>query len=198
MKAKLIIASTLAATIYSPISSANDNWYLGALYNVQEISLHKRDFTVAGLIAGYKYNDFFALETRLAKGKSGYTSIYDNPNSPYGSYNEDIDSQLSILIKASYPVFDSVKVYALAGYSKTKLDITGLSQINDANGNITGDYPFKHSEITDGFSYGLGFNYQITEQFNVFMDYQVLPDFEPARYYSNSWQSTTIGVNYAF
>ncbi|MBT1063276.1 hypothetical protein KJY73_06805 [Bowmanella sp. Y26] len=47
-------------------------------------------------------------------------------------------------------------------------------------------------------SYGVGLSYRINSKFDVFLDYQVLPDFEPASNYSVGWKSTTLGLNYSF
>ena len=198
MKRLLPLTFTLLASTYASTVNAEDSWYLGALYNAQEISIHGRDFNTAGVIAGYQFNKYFALETRLTTGTSGYSSFYGTPEEPRGSYNEDIDTQASLLIKASYPIFNSFKLYGLAGYTNTKLEINGLAQNNDSKDNTTGDYTYKHTESENGFSYGLGLDYQINEHFNVFIDYQVLPDFEPNSSFSRSWKSTTIGVNYSF
>jgi hypothetical protein len=197
MKKLLPLTFTLLASTYTSNVNAENSWYLGALYNAQEISMHGRDFNSAGLIAGYQYNDYFALETRFTAGISGYSGSYGGTTAE-GSYKEDIDTQASLLIKASYPIFNSFKVYGLAGYTNTKLEINGLGQYNDSEGNNTGDYPFKHKESEGGLNYGLGLDYQINAEFNVFIDYQVLPDFEPNSSFSKSWKSTTIGVNYFF
>jgi opacity protein-like surface antigen len=189
----------LVFTVLASCSAlADDSWYVGALYNTQEISILGRDFNAAGIIAGYQYNKYIALETRFSMGRSGYSGFYGTPEEPWGSYSEDIDTQASLLIKASYPILDSFKLYGLAGYTITKLEINGLGQNNDSEGNITGNYSYKHTESENGFSYGIGIGYQISKHFNVFIDYQVLPDFEPNSSFSKSWNSTTIGVNYAF
>jgi opacity protein-like surface antigen len=190
----IILASTSVSTAFA----ADDNWYLGALYNAQEISMNGRDFNTAGIITGYQYNEYFALEARLSTGTSGYSTTYGAPQSSEGDYKEDIDTQGSLLIKASYPIFESLSFYGLAGYTKTKLEINGVGSTNDSNGNIIGNYSFKHTESDSGFSYGVGLNYQINEKFNIFVDYQVLPDFEPQPNFSKSWKSTSIGVNYSF
>jgi opacity protein-like surface antigen len=197
MKGLRPLTFTLLTSVYVSTVSAENNWYLGALYNAQEISIPDRDFNTAGVIAGYQLNEYFALETRFTTGTSGYSGSY-GATKPEGSYKEEIDTQASLLIKASYPIFHSFKFYGLAGYTNTKLEINGLGQNNDSQGNITGDFPFKHSESHSGFSYGLGLDYQINSKFNVFIDYQVLPDFEPNSTISKSWKSTTIGVNYSF
>lgn len=197
MNKLLTLTFTLLVSTYASNASAENSWYLGALYNAQEISLHGRDFNSAGLIAGYQYNEYFALETRISAGTSGYSGSYRGTKLK-GSYKEDIDTQTSVSIKASYPIFNSFKLYGLAGYTNTKLETNGLGQYNDSEGNITGDYTYKQTESESGLSYGLGLDYQINAQFNVFIDYQVLPNFEPNSNFSKSWKSTTIGVNYSF
>jgi opacity protein-like surface antigen len=133
----------------------------------------------------------------LVTGTSGYSSSYGSTK-PKDSYSEDIDSQVSLLLKASYPISESFKLYGLAGYTKTKIEINGLGQTNDSKGNIIGDYHFEHTISEGGFSYGLGLNYQINEQFSFFADYQVLADYAPNRDFSENWDSTTVGINYYF
>ncbi|MGJ8682215.1 porin family protein [Paraglaciecola sp.] len=198
MKKLLPLALTILTSTYASTAYAENSLYLGALYNAQGISIHGRDFNTAGIIAGYQYNKYFVLETRLSSGTSGYSSFYGTPEEPRGSYSEDIDTQASLLIKASYPIFNLFKLYGLAGYTNTKMETNGLGQRNDSEGNIIGNYPYEHTESESGFSYGLGLDYQINAQFNVFIDYQLLPDFEPNSNFSKSWESTTIGVNYSF
>lgn len=198
MKRLLPVAFTLLAVTYASSLSAEDSWYLGALYNAQEISIDGRDFNAAGVSAGYQYNQYFSVETRLSVGTSGYSSVYGTPSAPRGTYSEDIDNQAALLLKASYPVFGAVKLYGLAGYTKTKLEISGLGQYNDAAGNVTEDYLYKLNRSQSGFSYGLGVSYHISEAFYVFIDHQTLPDFEPNANYSRNWKSTTMGLNYSF
>ncbi|MBA6293788.1 porin family protein [Colwellia sp. MB3u-70] len=195
MKKILPLTFTVLISTYASSVSANDSWYLGVLYNTQDIS---RDFDTAGLIAGYQYNQYLALETRLSTGTSGYSSFYGTPEAPRGEYKEDIDTQVSLLIKASYPLFESFNLYGLVGYTNTQLEISGLGQNNDSNGNVIGDYDFESTHSEHGLSYGIGLNYQLNKQFNIFIDYQILPDYEPTPTYTESSSSTTIGVNYYF
>ena len=198
MKKLLSLTFTILASTYASSVCAEDSWYLGALYNAQEISIHDRDFNTAGVIAGYQYNKYLALEARLSKGTSGYSSFYGTPEEPRGKFSEDIDTQFLILIKASYPVFESFNLYGLAGYTKTNIEINGIFQAIDSDGNSIGGGTFKHTESQSGFSYGLGLNYLLNEQFNIFIDYQIFPDFETNSNFSKSWKSTTIGVSYSF
>lgn len=198
MKILLPLTFTILTSTYAFTVNADDSWYLGALYNAQKISIHGRDFNTAGIVAGHKYNKYIALETRFTAGTSGYSSFYGTPEEQWGSYSENINTQISLLLKASYPIIGSFKFYSLIGYTKTELETNGLGQTNDSVGNRVGNYPYKHTESEIGFSYGLGLNYEFNEQFNIFIDYQALPDFESNSNLSKSWRSTTIGVNYYF
>jgi opacity protein-like surface antigen len=202
MKKLLALTFTTLISTYAPSVIAEDTWYLGGLYNAQETSPDdgdfSSDFNTIGVLAGYQYNKYFALEARIATGTSGYTGTFGHPDSTEGSYNEDINSQMSLSIKASYPIFKSLRLYGLAGYTKTKVEISGTATIDAPDGVNFINFPFKITNSDSGFSYGIGLNYQINEQFNIFVDYQILPDFEPDPSYSASWESTTIGVSYSF
>ncbi|NVK55147.1 MAG: porin family protein [Alteromonadaceae bacterium] len=198
MKRLLPLTLLFLAPTYACYTSAEDSWYAGALYNMQEVSIRGRDFNTAGVVAGYQYSQYFSLETRLLTGTSGYSSFYGTREEPRGNYTEDIDKQASLLLKASYPVFSSLNLYVLTGYTYSDYEISGLGQTNDSEGNITGDFPFNITRSESGISYGVGLDYQLNENFRVFIDYQALPDFEPGSNVSNSWKSTTIGVSYLF
>ena len=84
---------------------------------------------------------------------------------------------LSGFIKPIYD-FGSVKAYGLVGYSDVNVDILGTS---------------------DGFAWGLGLATDINDDFEVFADYTVNPDFD-AGYGINDFDNeiVTIGLNYKF
>ena len=201
MKKLLPLTFTILTSTYVSTVNAENNWYLGALYSKQEFSMQGRDFNTAGVIAGYQYNKYFALETRLSTGTSGYAFSYEYEGIPV-EYNEDIDQQASLLLKASYPLIEllnqSFSIYGLAGYTKSTVEINGVSQTYDESGNTTGSSPFTITETDNGFSYGIGLNYQMNDQFSIFIDYQVLPNYEPSPNYSKSWKSSSIGINFSF
>jgi opacity protein-like surface antigen len=185
-KSLFIVLATFALTSSLKVL-ANDVWYIGALYNKQDVSTFSHDFKSAGLILGYQYNKYLSLETRLSTGTSGYTSLYGPTK---GDYKEDIDTQSSFLIKATYPIFKSFNVYGLAGYSNTAFEVKFSA--DDKNADILA---IDQTETASGFSYGIGLNYQINKQFNIFVDYQVLPEIT---FFSKGLRSTSIGVNYCF
>jgi opacity protein-like surface antigen len=207
MKKLISLTCMVLASSYVSSACADDSWYLGALYSVQKISSgvkaqnlpSKIDLEAVGLLAGYKFNQYFSLEARLAKGTSGYseTFVYLEQIAPETYHNVDLDSQFSLLVKASYPIYQSFSLYGIAGYTESRIKITGLG-INNDYFNKFESVPYGHTRKDSGFSYGVGLNYQLTEEVNVFADYQVLPDYELGYDLSKDWGSTTIGVSYSF
>ncbi len=197
MSKKLPLAfATLALSCTVTANASNESsLYLGAQYSAQELTLlPNRDFQTAGIIAGYQYNQFFSLEARFNTGISGYSS---HPFSENGfsdaEYKEDIDSQASLFLKASYPIFNSFNIYALAGMTQSKYEITTISSFTDIEGITTDTYPSLIKLSESGFSYGLGLNYQMTSAFIVFFDYKILPDLM-----GSSWKSASFGASYSF
>jgi opacity protein-like surface antigen len=190
----------LASTYFSTASAKDTNdWYIGSLYNSQTISFYgSRDFKSAGAIAGYKINDIFSIETRFHTGVSDYSFNLNTPRFEGQKYKQNIEYQGHLLAKASYPIVEAFNVYALAGYTKTKTGITTSLSHTDLSGNTSVTYPYQYSKNTDGFSYGVGLDYQINNQFSVFVDYQVLPNFDIYQDSSGSWDSLNLGVNYLF
>ncbi|RUO37338.1 hypothetical protein CWE13_05085 [Aliidiomarina shirensis] len=198
MKKLLPISLAILLSTSITAAQANDTWYVGASYNAQEISQFNRDFNTAGVIAGYRFTEHLALEARYAGGTSGYSDFTVLPNDASVEYKEDISSQASLMFKASYPVFEAFSVYALAGYSTTDLEYNSYTGSYDSDDNLIGYAPVKGSVSYDGFAYGIGINYKLSKNFNLFIDYQVLPDFAPDDNVSASWNSATFGINYSF
>ena len=199
MKRLLLLTFSILASAYTSSVCAEDNWYFGALYSAQKTPVSGRDFDTAGIIVGYQYNEYFGFEARLSTGVSGYSNSWSATDLSEYEYYEDVENQSSVFIKASFPILESFYVYGLAGYTNTKLEVGGSGQTTDSN--VTDSYSFKHSLTENGFSYGLGLNYQLNEQFNIFVDYQVLPDFQTAITYVEQdwdWNNTNIGINYIF
>jgi hypothetical protein len=196
MKKLLPLTFAILASAYTSSVCAEDSWYLGALYNAQDVSLDDREFNTVGIITGYQYNNYFSLEGRLNTGVSGHsTSLTFNQGSDI-NYKEDIDTQASLSMKVSYPIGKSYNLYGLVGYTSTKIKTNRGMLIVDSNGAVNALVNPK--KTYSGSSYGVGLNYKLNEKFDIFVDYQVLPNFEPNSNFSKSWKSTSIGVNYSF
>ncbi|MBT1063275.1 outer membrane beta-barrel protein [Bowmanella sp. Y26] len=126
MNKMLPLTLTLLASSYVATANSDDAWYLGALYNAQDISTDGRDFNAFGITAGYQFNNYFSVESRFSKGTSGYSTSYDALETSNRRYKEDIDSQVALLAKGSYPILDNFEIYALVGYTNTKIEVNGL------------------------------------------------------------------------
>lgn len=201
MKKILLLTISILASTYASTTLAEEvnGWYLGALYNSQKISLYgSREFKSVGATAGYKINEIFSLETRLHTGTSGYSFDLSSFGSEGMKYKQEIEYQGHLLVKASYSITEAFKVYGLAGYTKTKTEITTSLSHTDLSGNTNVTYPYQYSENIDGFSYGVGLDYQINNQFSVFVDYLILSDFDIYQNSSGSWNSLNLGINYSF
>jgi len=113
------------------------------------------DFDALMFQAGYKVNDYFALEGRYWVGLGDGDASINN----WTIHNAFDDSEMDawgIYLKPMYPVTSAFDIYALLGYA-----------------NITVDNPnFPNAGIDeDGFSWGVGAAYSVTENIAVFVDY---------------------------
>ena len=195
-----LVLATIASTYISPVSATEDNsWYIGSYYTAQKISQPStgRDFSTAGLILGYQYNNYFSLETRFSKGVSGNTFNYGFRDFPDNNFDTDIDYQTSLIIKASYPIFEKANIYATTGYSKTKIEQDILDP-DVSSGMLVGVNVSNYSFTENGFTYGVGVNYTATKNINLFVDYHILPESKSHLVGSESWDSISIGFNYLF
>ncbi|NOU49336.1 porin family protein [Pseudoalteromonas sp. JBTF-M23] len=200
MKKILTFTSTIIALSlgFSAHAESNSNWYLGLQSSAQDVSLPERDFKTIGAISGYQLNEYFSLEARYNYGVSGYSHPFyvDGLSNP--KYKEDIDTQASLFINTSYPIFSTLRVYGLVGTSKSNYEITTSISYTDQAGNITTTYPHLVKLSESGFTYGVGLDYQATQSVSLFVDYQVLPDLKVSSGHSESWKSINLGIKYTF
>lgn len=200
----LTLTLTLTLMFQLTANAASEStWYIGAQYTNQKItSSSDIKLDTAGIILGYKLNHYFSFETRLNIGVSDYSS-----SCPCGDeykehvYKQDIDNQGSLFIKGSYPLYNDFSIYALVGYTKSSYNLETKNHFTVVEGNssittVMFEDTGNHSE--NGFTYGVGLNYQITKTFSAFLDYQVLPDLTVDILDSSSWKSASIGINYTF
>ncbi|MDD5406382.1 MAG: porin family protein [Sulfurovaceae bacterium] len=115
--------------------------------------------------AGYQFNKYFALEGRYWYGsnlKASYS--YDDFNGSPGSGESNIDlNAYGIFAKPMFPVTEQFSIYGLAGYGNTQLKtdnadvktFLGTDKVLDKN----------------GFQWGGGVSYAITDNLSIFADY---------------------------
>ena len=184
-----------------------DKWYLGALYSFQEVSLKplsapdEREYQAAGVIGGYKFNGYIAIESRVNFGVSDYSvHVPRGDQSAVAQYHQEkIKMQTSLSIILSYPITNAFDVYLLTGYTMTDYDFLDEWEIE-------GPYAKqKNSKNFNGINYGIGSKFNINTSFTIIADYQVLHNFKP---YGRSfdwcdvckgdWQSFNLGLVYNF
>ena len=146
-------------------------FYLGAAYGLlsadysehlaggAEFDSSSDDYSQFMLQAGYKFNDYIAVEGRYWIGM--------DDNSWHNTFhNTEVTAEIDtwgIYVKPMYPVTESFDVYALLGYADSDYTISGAG------------YTFS-ADAFDGFSWGIGANYSFTERLAVFVDYVSLYD----------------------
>ncbi len=122
------------------------------------------------LIGGYEFNNYFAVEGRFTDTMSGKNDI-----------NHAISG--SVFLKPQYPVFDAMKVYALAGVGYTKVTP------KDGGGSAKGN----------DFQWGLGASYDVMDNVVLFVDYTSLANgIETRDGFKVDDEAWTFGVNYKF
>jgi len=151
--------------VETPYVEDTSAFYLGLGYGGMKakldtdfLSINKTSdtFNQVMLQAGYKFNDYVAIEGRYYIGTDDSDfSLYD-PFTPGLTQNISSDSW-DIFVKPMYPITDSFDIYALLGYGETSFDYSWGRNTN------FGD--------TGGFAWGLGAAYNFSDSWSVFVDY---------------------------
>ena len=139
-------------------------FYLGAAYGLLSTDAEEKfptvgnttltrdfgsdDFSQFMLQAGYKFNDYVALEGRY------WIGMDDNTWTHYNTL--DVTAEIDtwgIYVKPMYPVTESFDIYALLGYA-------------DADYTVKGSGYTLTADAFDGFSWGIGADYSFTDSVN--------------------------------
>jgi len=174
-----------------PVVVSDSGFYVGIAYSlinsditniVKDIDL---DMGAVMLDAGYKFNDYIAVEGRYWIG-------VDEDCLSLDAIETDTDAW-GIYVKPMYPVTDSLDIYGLLGY--------GSASLNDA---ITFDGD------VEGISWGVGASYSFTDNISVFVDYVAFTEDTITNNkltnivgmndteYDHSFDTVNFGVNYKF
>jgi len=180
---------------------SDSGFYLGAFYGASNIdsgiksgALGVRatyfddvDYGSFGIDAGYKFNSFIAVEGRYWFGAD------ENANDILLDETFSVSNDTwALYVKPMYPVTDTINVYALLGY---------------ANSDFVGTHPtitLTPDTDYDGFSWGIGADYEITDNISVFVDYTNMFDesydslVTPNLVYADVITSWNFGFNYKF
>lgn len=184
----------LAVAIVSSFAAQADmqNLYVGGQYN--KTTLKEKDsgysasvdFASLTALAGYKFNDYIAVEARLGTG-------VDDKSSRNGSYKESfgVDMQTMLLAKASYNLSQEFALFGVAGYSKTEFEY----KESDTS------YSFSESDSLNGLALGIGAEFKFANNVAVNLEYVMLPDktYRDGAYsFKLEANNLSLGVNYYF
>jgi len=200
MNTKLTMALLVSGLLTAVSSQAEDYWYAGAQYSAQNVDLYGEDsFDTFGINGGYRINEYLALEGRFNYNITSNEQQVVLYSPLIMTRKEELDTQIAFLAKFSFLRYDDFNAYAIAGYTMSYVDVVEISLTEER---IPGVSPYEglpeREYKRSGFTYGLGVEYQLNEQFTLFADYQVLPEFHYANGEHNEWHSLNIGVNYRF
>jgi len=144
------------------------------------------DYSQFMLQAGYKFNDYVAVEGRywIGMDDNSWDNVWDN----HGGLTAELDTW-GLYVKPMYPVTENFDIYALLGYASSDYEISGAG------------YTW-NQDAFDGFSWGLGADYAFTDSVSVFVDYVALYDDTYVNNAGNNVDFTidswNFGVTYTF
>jgi len=103
-------------------------------------------------VLGYQFNCYLALEGRVGK------SLFEEDYADVLTY--------SIFLKPQYPVTEDFSVYGLIGY--------GVVRVKGTDGHVPAANVGKTIVDTGSFQWGFGMQYDITDEWSIFLDYTSL------------------------
>lgn len=174
-----------------PVPVEKGPFYVGVGASYMSLLNNNTDeeFTATGITlqAGYRYNDYIAIEGRYTRDVSAVA--YENGTSVTFADNDDYPTDftnMAIYLKPIYPIGD-FGIYALLGYGEVALT-------NIPVGSVT--------RGESGFQWGVGMSYDIYDSFTLFADYTSLYSGDGFDYLAtlNSHDATliTVGLSYRF
>ena len=173
----------------------NTGFYLGLAYGYEKLTIERsvggnnllnEKFGSIMLDAGYKINQYVAVEGRYWSGINSNNDLSWRTGLPA---DVTVDAW-GVYIKPMFPVTNAMNIYGLVGYGSADASYKPSSNVS-----IT-------SDSTDGFSWGIGADYAITNNWSVFVDYTSVIDGESGNLdridTDDSLNVVNFGVNYLF
>ena len=170
-----------------------NDYYLDEL-TYQYGGTYDRDSDAFMLQAGYQFNQYVAIEGRYwnsitERSQDSWSRYPDQETQDNGEWSDGDFEAWGIYVKPMYPVTEALDVYALLGYGNVESD----------------DHYWYNAEglDEDGFQWGLGASYGITESVSLFLDYVQLCDGVDGSYteesgdydYVYNWEHSIYTVN---
>jgi opacity protein-like surface antigen len=158
--------------------STPGNFYIGGAYGYVDVEVSDGvisdddSLNAFMLQAGYKFNPYIAVE-----GRYWFTNE-DEWNDTGVDFSAD---SWGIYAKPMYPVTNELDIYALLGYGDTDPEFDGQGPTSD----------------TDGFQWGLGAAYDVTDNVALFVDYVSLYD-DTVDGIDLEIDTVNVGITYTF
>lgn len=155
----------------------NSSFYVGLAYSYISAEVDDTETGNAySLVAGYNFNQYIAIEGRY--GQTFGDMDVDGAANSLGNCIGDCEREVTykaLYLKPQYPVVESFSIYALLGYGEV----------------------IARETSGDGFQWGLGANYKITENASIFIDYVSLydDDLDNVIILGDTFDSQIISVN---
>jgi opacity protein-like surface antigen len=149
-----------ASSEYEGTDNINDSWTWSGEY--------EEDYDAAMLQVGYKINQYLAVEARYwesggdvkwtneyeAHAQGSGQTIEDSWKNESGTYTDAEFTAWGIYVKPMYPVTEVLDIYALLGYGNNTISYNDVDEFDE-----------------NGFQWGVGASYELTEHFAIFADY---------------------------
>ena len=176
------IAPSDASVVAVPPLPTSSKIYLGLGVGIDRVNsfLYGTDTAYSTVLrVGYDFSKYLGIETRGTYGISDGDQLGHDYS--YGLY-----------IKPQYPINKKIKLYGLLGYAQTKISFDNEAAFNGITNNYTNQ---------SDFSYGAGLDYNINDDWSVFIDMVRYIDKEisrPEGKYASRVDSFTMGIVYNF
>ena len=152
---QVVFAVVLGSLFFSSsLMAANGQSYFGAGYHMgtyKEEGYSAANPTALGFRGGMYIADNVAIEGRYSFGLSDDTVTVFVPG--VGNINVDLEleSALSVFLKADLPLSPTANVYGLVGFTEASIKAKAVG------------YPVTVSDSDSGLSYGLGIEFSLAE-----------------------------------
>lgn len=171
-----LLTLTCLATFSAHTYAEQNQGYYGIGYHMgsyEKNGVPEADIGAIAFRAGGYLNQVIALEARLALGITDDTVRANAQNLGLGTSLDanvdiDLDTALSVFVKADVPVTPFVNAYGLLGFTRAEIEAS------------TGG--LKTSESETGLSYGLGMEGEISRHTSLSIEYVLLLDEDDFEY----------------
>ncbi|OAN12985.1 hypothetical protein A3K86_15045 [Photobacterium jeanii] len=210
---KVLSVAAVALALSATTAQANEGMYLGANYQFNKITtselneVFKNDTKTLNLVAGYDFNEFFAVEGNLGLGMGSNSESFDTGVIKAteqqnlhlkGKTGNKQGMSYGIYAVGKLPVHDMFGLYAKVGYSN--MNYESSFEAKDALSNEG----FKATEKTDigGLSYAIGAEFNVMPELAITAEYTGLGESKEYDLYFKklNFQASAfnIGMKYKF